>query len=516
MKLADTASVTRCIETLRQIPTQIGINPMHLAIKCDGLMGLNDLLVFSPDTITFFSADESSLDYTKLVIELISICETESEFISRVFSRPVEAFLEKGETLLPFSRLQLQKEMFKGPAESLKKGLNEFTQWAYLAEPFNTHYLNETLSKLSKSGRERFQRYLGPYQKGHVLFENVPCRRLLPCWPINEPLPFSETNGLALNLYEEMEPSTNTFHYGNLWLTKKETFRAVKQKLKQSEVKYKNIDLLKDSIEKLCCLDHSNVLDVGNADESHFFQWKLQIENYKKAFQGHSGILFTITQSGPIEQINSETSPFLRDGAPSLPYASLQEAIDSLNILIDEGHIKKGKKHFFERFIKDHQEIKKILEVGFNAGHSSELFLKERNDTKVLSFDIMHHFYTLLGNDYIEAVFPGRHQLIGGDSNQTVPKYHQEHPLEQFDLIFIDGGHTEECAAADIANLKKFAHKNTWVVMDDIEEYEDDKIAWWSEGPTNAWNKAIREGVIEEISRERSEEFGWAVGKYRS
>jgi hypothetical protein len=66
-----------------------------------------------------------------------------------------------------------------------------------------------------------------------------------------------------------------------------------------------------------------------------------------------------------------------------------------------------------------------IMEIGFNAGHSSELFLNNSN-AYIYSFDIGDHFnsYLKYGKMFINRKFPNRHTLIFGDSRESVIKFH--------------------------------------------------------------------------------------------
>lgn len=137
--------------------------------------------------------------------------------------------------------------------------------------------------------------------------------------------------------------------------------------------------------------------------------------------------------------------------------------------------------------------VKRIAEIGFNAGMSSYAFLYANPDATVVSFDIGEYDYGPSAKDIIDEEFPGRHELILGDSTKTVPEYHAAHPEEKFDLIFIDGGHDYEIAKADIKNMRKLATKNTIVVTDDLTPW----LAW-GEGPYRAWTEAIEWGVIEQ------------------
>ncbi len=137
-----------------------------------------------------------------------------------------------------------------------------------------------------------------------------------------------------------------------------------------------------------------------------------------------------------------------------------------------------------------------ILEIGFNAGHSADLFLSNNSNGNVLSFDIGEHDYTQIGKKYIDITYPNRHTLIIGDSTQSIPKYNSD---IKYDLIFIDGGHSYQVAKADLINCKRFAHKDTIVIMDDTM-YNKLWEKEYNTGPTQAWKEGIKNNIITEIS----------------
>ena len=156
-------------------------------------------------------------------------------------------------------------------------------------------------------------------------------------------------------------------------------------------------------------------------------------------------------------------------------------------------------------------EIKSIFEIGFNAGHSSELFLEANKDCIVLSFDYGAHTTVTVGKRFIEERYPRRHMLILGDSTQTIPRYTG---VEKYDVIFIDGGHSLEVATADLANCRRFAHANTIVIMDDTN-YTEGWERVWTTGPTAAWKNGVRDGLITELARaEFAPGHGMSWGKY--
>jgi predicted O-methyltransferase YrrM len=164
---------------------------------------------------------------------------------------------------------------------------------------------------------------------------------------------------------------------------------------------------------------------------------------------------------------------------------------DNARLMPTEGHMEKSQALYVQRLLADQPWVHKVAEVGFNAGHSSYLFLSSRTDIEVTSFDLGEHEYTHLAKWIIDERFPGRHELIVGDSRLTIPEFTRSKPDRKFDLVFIDGGHELEVAQADIENCRLLATGKTIVVMDDL-----DANVPWGVGPARAWADARRDGVI--------------------
>jgi len=163
-----------------------------------------------------------------------------------------------------------------------------------------------------------------------------------------------------------------------------------------------------------------------------------------------------------------------------------------------------------------------VGEIGFHTGFSSRAFLTNTDVEQIVSFDIGEYDYVSAAKEIIDEDFPGKHDLIIGDSKEIVPKYLEANPETKFDTIFIDGGHDFNTAWTDILNMKKFAHEDTDVIMDDLV---NNPTKPWGIGVRKAWKKAIEEGVIEQQELWEdgvlAEEIGfctadraWARGRY--
>jgi Methyltransferase domain len=118
------------------------------------------------------------------------------------------------------------------------------------------------------------------------------------------------------------------------------------------------------------------------------------------------------------------------------------------------------------------QATHRICEIGFNAGHSTLLLLLGRDSTPLnfTIFDINYHTYTRPSFEYIKTKFPHiAFELIEGDSTSTMPKWIQSNQslVGTYDVVHVDGGHSEHCITNDMKHTDMLVKVNGIVIVDD-------------------------------------------------
>jgi hypothetical protein len=118
------------------------------------------------------------------------------------------------------------------------------------------------------------------------------------------------------------------------------------------------------------------------------------------------------------------------------------------------------------------QALTKICEIGFNAGHSSMLMLlgRDKSPLDFTIFDIGHHPYTKPCLTYLKSKF--EHvifEYIEGDSTCTIPEWinSNQNNLGLYDVVHVDGGHSEYCISNDIKNANILVKEGGIVIIDD-------------------------------------------------
>lgn len=105
----------------------------------------------------------------------------------------------------------------------------------------------------------------------------------------------------------------------------------------------------------------------------------------------------------------------------------------------------------------------KIMEVGFNAGFSALLCLLSNPTLHILGLDLGEHTYADKCREILQNDFPSRVTLVFGDSRKTLPSLLPT----TFDMIHIDGGHSEEVAKSDVEIAIQLLKPDSYFLIDD-------------------------------------------------
>lgn len=116
------------------------------------------------------------------------------------------------------------------------------------------------------------------------------------------------------------------------------------------------------------------------------------------------------------------------------------------------------------------------LEIGVRRGRSLAVVAAAAPACDLYGFDLWMQDYAGMPNPGPEFVrselqkfqHRGRLELISGDSHQTVPQFFQQHPGMEFDLITVDGDHSEAGARLDLETVIPRLSVGGVLVMDDI------------------------------------------------
>ncbi|CAM9892349.1 unnamed protein product, partial [Ectocarpus fasciculatus] len=169
--------------------------------------------------------------------------------------------------------------------------------------------------------------------------------------------------------------------------------------------------------------------------------------------------------------------------------------------------------------------VEKICEVGFNAGHSSlNWLLYSRPSTKVLAFDLGEHEYMRHALDFLQVVFPGRLEVLIGDSSVSIPAYAVAEEAAGRDphacnILFVDGDHSEDGAYADLVNFRALASRDWNVLAIDDLEHPPVEAAWrrfCDEDKGGRLERVVRASAAHFTHAQENGNGGWDVQEDRN
>lgn len=97
------------------------------------------------------------------------------------------------------------------------------------------------------------------------------------------------------------------------------------------------------------------------------------------------------------------------------------------------------KAQFLRNLFTSSAPPRNFCEIGFNAGHTSLLFLSTVPHGVVYAFDHGLARYTIAAHDFIDDAYPERLVFLFGDTVVTIPQLRQYFPDTQCDVVYIDG-----------------------------------------------------------------------------
>jgi hypothetical protein len=132
-----------------------------------------------------------------------------------------------------------------------------------------------------------------------------------------------------------------------------------------------------------------------------------------------------------------------------------------------------------------------LCEIGFNAGHSSSVWLEDTAVEEAHLFDMFDHTYSAGMRDLVASVFPGKAHFHAGNSIETVAEFARRVKAgeqRRCDLWYIDGGHTGRTPKIDLKHALQASHNGTIMLFDDCSR------KWGA--VYNAFNEGLRDGTI--------------------
>lgn len=135
---------------------------------------------------------------------------------------------------------------------------------------------------------------------------------------------------------------------------------------------------------------------------------------------------------------------------------------------------------------------KTYLEIGVRRGRSACMVVHGCPTVNIVAFDMWVQNYAGMENPGVDFVrqelirhgHKGNIYFIDGDSHKTIPEFFKQYPGTFFDMITVDGDHSEEGAFDDLCNVIPFLSVGGVLVFDDIAHPSHKYLL-------DVWNRAL-------------------------
>lgn len=116
------------------------------------------------------------------------------------------------------------------------------------------------------------------------------------------------------------------------------------------------------------------------------------------------------------------------------------------------------------------------LEIGVRRGRSLSIVAQCNPQCRIFGFDLWMQNYAGMPNpgpefvreELVRGGFVGELELISGDSHQTLGSFFRNVPNVEFDLINVDGDHSEQGAKQDLIEVMPHLAIGGVLLLDDI------------------------------------------------
>lgn len=137
---------------------------------------------------------------------------------------------------------------------------------------------------------------------------------------------------------------------------------------------------------------------------------------------------------------------------------------------------------------------RRYLEIGVRRGRSMAMVLTACPEVEVVGFDMWMENYAGMENpgpafvkgEMMKVAPLAKVKLIDGNSHQTVPDFLKANPATMYDLITVDGDHSERGALQDLRDVLPRLSMGGAIVFDDISHPQHPYLI-------KTWRKALDE-----------------------